>query len=307
MMRTLPGAKRAPFPSFIEPMHPSQHSKPPVGARWQYEIKLDGWRGQLHLQRGAAKLFSRNGNDLTASCTTIATAAADIPASDAVLDGEIVVPGRNGIPNFLELKSAMTRSQSRLLYYAFDVLHLDGFDLRPVPLADRRRLLAQLLAGSPGGRILMSETIDIQEPPDLLYRHACELGMEGIVAKRVDAPYRSGRVQTWVKVKCVRRLALPIIGYVPQKGNSIAAIRLGRPEGGALVYAGKAGTGFTVKSAQSVRERLLPLHRKSPPLAKPLKRPDTIWVEPKVIADIAFTELTEDGMLRHASFKGLKS
>jgi len=307
MMRTLPGAKRAPFPSFIEPMHPSQHSKPPVGARWQYEIKLDGWRGQLHLRRGAANLFSRNGNDLTASCTTIATAAADIPASDAVLDGEIVVPGRNGIPNFLELKSAMTRSQSRLLYYAFDVLHLDGFDLRPVPLADRRRLLAQLLAGSPGGRILMSETIDIQEPPDLLYRHACELGMEGIVAKRVDAPYRSGRVQTWVKVKCVRRLALPIIGYVPQKGNSIAAIRLGRPEGGALVYAGKAGTGFTVKSAQSVRERLLPLHRKSPPLAKPLKRPDTIWVEPKVIADIAFTELTEDGMLRHASFKGLKS
>jgi bifunctional non-homologous end joining protein LigD len=307
MMRTLPGAQRAPFPSFIEPMHPSQHSKPPVGARWQYEIKLDGWRGQLHLRRGAANLFSRNGNDLTASCTTIATAAADIPASDAVLDGEIVVPGRNGIPNFLELKSAMTRSQSRLLYYAFDVLHLDGFDLRPVPLADRRRLLAQLLAGSPGGRILMSETIDIQEPPDLLYRHACELGMEGIVAKRVDAPYRSGRVQTWVKVKCVRRLALPIIGYVPQKGNSIAAIRLGRPEGGALVYAGKAGTGFTVKSAQSVRERLLPLHRKSPPLAKPLKRPDTIWVEPKVIADIAFTELTEDGMLRHASFKGLKS
>ena len=306
MMRTLPGAQRAPFPSFIEPMHPSQHSKPPVGARWQYEIKLDGWRGQLHLRRGAANLFSRNGNDLTASCTTIATAAADIPASDAVLDGEIVVPGRNGIPNFLELKSAMTRGQSRLLYYAFDLLYLDGFDLRPVPLADRRRLLAQLLAGSPGGRILMSETIDIQEPPDLLYRHACELGMEGIVAKRVDAPYRSGRVQTWVKVKCVRRLALPIIGYVPQKGNSIAAIRLGRPEGGALVYAGKAGTGFTVASAQSVRARLLPLHRKSPPLAKPLKRPDTIWVEPTVIADIAFTELTEDGMLRHASFKGLK-
>jgi bifunctional non-homologous end joining protein LigD len=306
MMRTLPGAKRAPFPSFIEPMHPSQHSKPPVGARWQYEIKLDGWRGQLHLQRGAAKLFSRNGNDLTASCTTIATAAADIPASDAVLDGEIVVPGRNGIPNFLELKSAMTRGQSRLLYYAFDLLYLDGFDLRAAPLADRRRLLAQLLAGSPGGRILTSETIDIQEPPDLLYRHACELGMEGIVAKRIDAPYRSGRVQSWIKVKCVRRLALPIIGYVPQKGNSIAAIRLGRPEGGALVYAGKAGTGFTVASAQSVRARLLPLHRKSPPLAKPLKRPDTIWVEPTVIADIAFTELTEDGILRHASFKGLK-
>ena len=306
MMRTLPGAKRAPFPSFIEPMHPSQHSKPPVGAKWQYEIKLDGWRGQLHIRNGAATIFSRNGNDLTAGCATIATAAADIPATDAVLDGEIVVPGRNGIPNFLELRSAMTRDQGRLLYYAFDLLHLDGFDLRAVALADRRALLAQLTAGSLGGRILMSETIEMQEPPELLYRHACELGMEGIVAKRIDAPYRSGRVQSWIKVKCIRHLALPIIGYVPQKGNSIAAIRLGRQEGGALVYAGNAGTGFTVASAQRVRARLLPLHRKTPPLAKPLRRPDTIWVEPTVTADIAFTELTEDGMLRHASFKGLK-
>ena len=284
----------------------TQHAKPPVGSRWQYEINLDGWRGQLHLRRGAATIFSRNGNDLTDNCATITTAAADIPATDAVLDGEIVVPGRNGIPNFLELKSAMTRGQSRLLFYAFDLLHLDGFDVRGAPLADRRAVLTQLLAGAPGGRILMSETIDLDEPPALLYHHACELGMEGIVAKRADAPYRSGRVQSWIKVKCTRRLALPIIGYVPSKGNTIAAIRLGRPEAGALVYAGKTGTGFTVKSAQSVRERLAPLHRKTPPLAKPLKRPDTIWVEPNVIADIAFTELTEDGMLRHASFKGLK-
>ena len=306
VLRTLAGVTQAPFPGFIEPMHPTQHAKPPAGVRWQYEIKLDGWRGQLHLRNRFAKMFSRNGNDLTAQCATITAAAAELQANSAVLDGEIVVPGENGIPNFLALRSAMSGGQSKLLYYAFDLLHLDGYDLRGASLADRRGVLAQLLAGSPGGRILMSETIDIQEPPDLLYRHACELGLEGIVAKRVDAPYRSGRVQSWVKVKCIRRLALPIIGYVPQKGNSIAAIRLGRREGGALVYAGKAGTGFTVTSAQSVRARLLPLHRKSPPLAKPVRRPDTIWVEPKVIADIAFTELTEDGMLRHASFKGLK-
>jgi bifunctional non-homologous end joining protein LigD len=178
--------------------------------------------------------------------------------------------------------------------------------LRGASLTDRRGVLAQLLAGAPGGRILMSETIILDEPPALLFKHACELGMEGIVAKRADAPYRSGRVQSWIKVKCIRRLALPIIGYVPSKGNTIAAIRLGRHDGRELIYAGKAGTGFTVKSAQSVRERLLPLHRKTPPLAKPLKRPDTIRVEPDMIADIAFTELTEDGMLRHAIFKGLK-
>jgi bifunctional non-homologous end joining protein LigD len=251
-------------------------------------------------------MFSRNGNDLTTQCATVTAAAAELQATSVVLDGEIVVPGENGIPNFLARRSAMSGAQSRLLYYAFDLLHLDGYDLRGASLADRRGVLAQLLAGSPGGRILLSETIDIKEPPELLYLHACELGMEGIVAKRIDAPYRSGRVQTWVKVKCMRRLALPIIGYVPQKGNSIAAIRLGRHDGRELVYCGKAGSGFTVKTAQSVRERLAPLHRKTPPLAKPPRRPDTIWVEPNVIADIAFTELTEDGMLRHASFKGLK-
>jgi bifunctional non-homologous end joining protein LigD len=306
VLRTLSGVARAPFPDFIEPMHPTQHSKLPIGARWQYEIKMDGWRGQLHVRNGIAKMFSRNANDLTAQCATLVAAASEMQATTAVLDGEIVVQDSRGVPDFLALRSAMTCGQDRLLFYAFDLLHLDGYDLRAASLADRRGVLAQLLADRPGGRILMSETIDIAEPPELLFRHACELGMEGIVAKRADAPYRSGRVQSWIKVKCIRHLALPIIGYVPSKGNTIAAIRLGRPEGGALVYVGKAGTGFTVASAQSVRARLLPLHRKSPPLAKPLKRPDTIWVEPTVFADIAFTELTEDGMLRHASFKGLK-
>jgi len=109
VMRTIAGTAQAPFPGFIEPMHPTQHAKLPAGGKWQYEIKLDGWRGQLHLRNGAAKIFSRNGNDLTAQCATITAAAADLQATSAVLDGEIVVPGRNGIPNFLELRSAMTR------------------------------------------------------------------------------------------------------------------------------------------------------------------------------------------------------
>jgi bifunctional non-homologous end joining protein LigD len=251
--RTLQGATQAPFPGFIEPMHPTQYVKLPTGAQWQYEIKLDGWRGQLHLHRGAAKMYSRNGNDLTGNCASIVAGASEIPATDAVLDGEIVVPDKNGVPNFLALRSAMTSGQGRLLFFAFDLLHLDGFNVRAAPLADRRGVLTQLLANKPGGRILMSETIDIDEPPELLFRHACELNLEGIVAKRIDAPYRSGRVQSWIKVKCVRRLALPIIGYVPQKGNSIAAIRLGRHDGRQLVYVGKAGTGFTVKSAQSAQ------------------------------------------------------
>ena len=119
-----------------------------------------------------------------------------------MLDGEIVVPGKNGVPDALPLRSAMSRGQDRLLYYAFDLLHLDGYELR-APLADRRGVLAQLLIGSPGRRILMSETINFGEPPARLFQHACDLGMEGLVAKRVDAPYRSGRVQSWIKVKCI--------------------------------------------------------------------------------------------------------
>src|SRR6185295_2819200 len=128
---------------------------------------------------------------------------------------------------------------------------------------------------------------------------------EGIVAKRVDRPYRSGRGETWIKVKAKRAMTLPIIGYVPAAGGSIAALRLGRREGRKLVYAGKVGTGFSARSAQSVRERLLPLHRPTAPLGKPLTKKGTIWVEPKLSAAIELTELTDDGLVRHASFKGL--
>ena len=192
VLRTLSGVTQANFPGFIEPMHPTQHAKPPAGARWQYEIKLDGWRGQLHLRNRTARMFSRNGNDLTAQCGTITAAAAELQANSVVMDGEIVVPGENGIPNFLALRSAMFGGQSKLLYYAFDLLHLDGYDLRGASLADRRGVLAQLLAGRPGGRLLVSETIDIQEPPDVLYRHACELGMEGIVPSERTRPIAPG-------------------------------------------------------------------------------------------------------------------
>jgi len=125
------------------------------------------------------------------------------------------------------------------------------------------------------------------------------------VLKRADAPYRGGRSETWLKIKCVKSLRFPIIGYVP-KANSIAALRLARREGKQLVYVGKAGTGFTAKSAIEVRKRLEPLIRKTPPTAKPLTKKDTVWVEPKVEADIEFRDITSDGMLREASFKGLK-
>jgi bifunctional non-homologous end joining protein LigD len=181
-----------------------------------------------------------------------------------------------------------------------------GLDLRGAALVDRRRLLADVVADQPSDRILRSESIDAPAGVDLM-RHACEIGLEGIVAKRADAPYRAGRQETWIKVRCLKSLNFPVIGYVPAKSNSIAAIHLARREAGGLVYAGKAGTGFTMKSAQDVRARLEPLMRRTPPTAKPLRKRDTVWVEPKLSARIEFRGVTEDGMLRHPSFKGLVS
>jgi bifunctional non-homologous end joining protein LigD len=301
---TLRGAKPVPFPGFVPFCNPSLKARVPTGAGWLYEIKLDGYRCQIHLDAGKAKAYSRNANDFTREFAPIIDAAAEIPATSIVLDGEVVVQDANGRPNFGALRSAIKSEPHRLLFYAFDLLYLDGFDIRTAPLFDRRKVLTRVVASQPGGRILLSELID--EPANILLQHACEMGLEGIVAKRADAPYRGGRGDTWQKIKCLKSLRFPIIGYVPGKGTSISALRLARREGNQLVYVGKAGTGFTAKSADEVRKRLEPLMRKTPPTAKPLIKKDTVWVEPTVEADVEFRDITSDGMLRHARFKGLK-
>lgn len=296
--RTLDGAKTAPFPSFIEPCKPTLRPKPPAGDMWQFEIKFDGYRAQLHLKAGKATVYTSSGLDWTDKFAPIVESAKALPANDAVLDGEIVVQDERGVPDFHALRAAIGREPHRLLFYAFDLLHLDGFDLRGAALSDRRSVLVKLLASVPATRIILSETIE--EPGDLLLQHACAMGLEGIVAKRADAPYRSGRVETWIKTKCLKAMSLAVIGFVPAKGNSIAALRLARREGKNLIYAGKVGTGFSVRTAQTVRARLEPLMRKTAPTAKPLTKADTVWVEPKLNADIACR------MVRHASFKGLR-
>jgi bifunctional non-homologous end joining protein LigD len=300
----LNGAKAAPFPGFLEPCHPTLRPKLPQGAQWQFEVKFDGYRVQFHRHGDEVRAFTRNGLDWSAQFTSLCTAAAGLSAADMVLDGEAVVLGKDGVPDFGAVRGAISKAQHRLIYYAFDLLHLDGHDLRGVALSDRRRILADIIASQPSDRILLSESIDAPAGVDLM-RHACELGLEGIVAKRADAPYRAGRVESWIKVRCVKALNFPVIGYVPAQPNSIAAIRLARREEGGLAYVGKAGTGFTMKTAQDVRARLEPLMRRTPATAKPLRKKDTVWVEPKLSARIEFRGITEDGMLRHPSFKGL--
>jgi bifunctional non-homologous end joining protein LigD len=297
------GAREAPFPGLVSFCHPTLRTKLPEGDDWLYEAKLDGYRVQLHRHDGQAIAYTRNGFDWSAEFAPICLALAAVPARNVVLDGEVVVPGADGVPDFGAVRGAISSAPERLAYYAFDLLYLDGFDLRDARLDERRRVLAQLIAGTPGGRILMSESI-ASTGAELL-QTACKIGLEGVVAKRASAPYRGERSENWIKVRCVKTERLAVIGYVPARGNSIAAIRLGRREGNALRYVGKAGTGFTERSAQSVRERLEPLIRRKPPVAG-LRKKDTVWVEPTLMARIEFRGLTEDGMLRHSSFKGLE-
>jgi bifunctional non-homologous end joining protein LigD len=302
--RAMEGAKTAPYPGFVPFCHPSLKAKVPTGAGWLYEIKFDGYRCQLHLNAGKAKAYSRNGNDFTREFAPVCAAAERIAARFIVIDGEVVVNDADGRPDFSALRSAIGTDPDRLLFYAFDLLYFDGLDIRDAGLIDRRSILSHLVGTLRGGRILMSETIN--EPGEILMQHACALNLEGIVAKRGGSPYRAGRVDTWQKIKCVQSLHFLIIGYVPAKGTSVAALRLGRREGERLIYVGKAGTGFTATSANEVRKRLEPLMRGTPPTAKPLRKKDTVWVEPSVEAEIEFRDITSDGMLRHASFKGLK-
>jgi bifunctional non-homologous end joining protein LigD len=197
--RTLDGALQAPFPGFVEPCNPTLRTVPPSGEGWRHEIKHDGYR-QAHFDR-EPRIYTRRGNDWAARMPTIVGALKALPANNLILDGELVALDKTGKRSFYELPSALkVRVKARLIYYAFDLLYLDGFDLRRAPLIGRKRVLAELLSGVGLRLIRFCEHIDGDGATVL--EHACRLGLEGIVSKRVDAPYRSGTRPEWVKTKC---------------------------------------------------------------------------------------------------------
>jgi bifunctional non-homologous end joining protein LigD len=179
---------------------------------------------------------------------------------------------------------------------------LDGFDIRAAPLVDRKRVLAEVL-GKPPHPIVYSEHFDIEGAA--LYAQACKLGVEGTISKVRDAPYRSGRGESWIKVKCWQRRRFVIVGFVPESSAGIAALRLGEMRDGKLMYAGKVGTGWGRAAAADIRRQMDALVRKTSPLDERIRKPDTIWVEPRYEADVAFADMTDDGLVRHPSFHGL--
>ncbi|WP_309084158.1 DNA ligase D [Chelativorans sp.] len=300
-------AKRAPFPGFIEPCHPTLRKRPPNGNDWVHEIKIDGYRAQLHVNDGKVRVYTRTGLDWTERFAPIAEAAKVLAGRQLIMDGEATVFGKTGLPDFQALRRELgKRSSTRLTFQAFDLLYLDGHDLRDLPLVDRKALLKDLL-GEQAGTLAYVDFLELEEG-DQVYRHACKLGLEGIVSKRRDAPYRSGRQEIWIKAKCAKRASFPIIAFVEKLGarpRRIASLYLGRWEEDRLVYAGKAETGYTMAAARAIRERLDPHITGKSPLSHPIKKPKATWVEPIVEADIAYGAETDDGLLREAVFKGL--
>jgi bifunctional non-homologous end joining protein LigD len=294
-------AKRLEMPGFIKPQLATLKSKAPKGEQWIHEIKYDGYRVQLHIKGGKKKVFTRNGLDWTKRFSTIA-GAFDVPGQ-VIIDGEVVVI-HEGRTNFSELQAELAAGgQGRLVFYAFDLLWRDG-DVRKLPQLERKQMLGDLIGENDIDLpILYSEhlTGDGQE----VFEHAAKLNWEGIISKRVDAPYRSERTEAWQKIKTVMKGKFPVIGFIKDP-TGVAALYLGKQEGKELVYMGKVGTGWNRTTSSRIRKALDTVVSPKSKLSKPLKKPKATWVEPVFMADIEYRDITSEGLLRQSSFKGLK-
>jgi bifunctional non-homologous end joining protein LigD len=305
--------RKAPMPSGIEPCLAMLVEQVPKGPQWLHEIKWDGYRLISFVDNGKARIKTRNGLDWTKRFPGIAAAVAGLPVSSAILDGEAVVEDENGASSFAALQQALSNTSdgvaSGAVLYAFDLLYCDGEDLRTLPLEQRKAQLAELLskAGTPALRL--SEHL-VDDGPAMV-RNACRLGLEGVVSKRRDLSYRSGRNDDWVKTKCTDRQEFVIAGYVPSTAikNAIGSLVLGYYDKSRLLYAGRTGTGFTAELARDLAKRLGRLSSKSPPFESKLtaeQRRGVVWAKPELIAEVEFRGWTADKVVRHAAFKGLR-
>ncbi|MBI3704649.1 MAG: DNA ligase D [Rhizobiales bacterium] len=300
------------LPPFVAPCLATLADKAPDSGNWIHEIKFDGYRLQARLEHGKVKLLTRKGLDWTRKFPSIAAAIAKLAAKTALIDGELVAEGEDGISSFSLLQQALKSGRdSRMAFYLFDLLYLDGDDLRPLPLQTRKAALAKLLARAPEKGVLrLSESIN--EPGSTLLKHACKLGLEGIVSKRSDAAYRSGRGHDWIKTKCADRQEFVVAGFAPSTNDahSVGALVLGVYNDGELRYAGRTGTGFTHDSARELYRKLNALKLDKPAFTTLPKEErgvrTPVWVSPKLVAEVDFHGWTHGDRVRQASFQGLR-
>jgi bifunctional non-homologous end joining protein LigD len=305
-------SRGAPLPDFVPMCLAGLGEQAPADAGWLHEIKFDGYRVEARLDHGEVKLLTRKGLDWTAKFPPVAEAVAELDAEQALLDGEIISETENGLSSFSQLQQDLSDGRTdRMVYYAFDLLHLDGRDLTGAPLIERKQALHDRLGG-PRSQGPLRFSAHFEESGPVLLKHACQLGLEGIVSKRKTAPYRSGRGGDWIKTKCTDRQEFVIAGYAASTVDSkaIGALILGYYEGDKLHYAGRSGTGYSHKMARDLWNQLQPLRIARPAFGavppEETRARNATWVEPRLIAEVSFRGWTHGDRVRQASFQGLR-
>ncbi|WP_343630669.1 DNA ligase D [Roseateles sp.] len=315
-------AKKSALPEKLAPQLATLTSSVPPGD-WVVETKFDGYRLLVRIDRGAVRLFTRNGNDWTSKFKPLVAALASLGIRSAWLDGEIVVMNDRGVPDFNALQNAIDNSTSQSIQmFLFDAPFLDGMDLRDVALVTRRALLKQRLAerGAPGhadsGLVHFSESFEAL--PQQLLHAACQLGLEGVMLKRADAPYASRRTETWLKLKCQMRQEFVVIGFTDRSGSKseVGSLLLAYHEGGTLRSAGSVGTGWNAGTGRSLHAMLSKLITHKPAVDASGLKPgrwtkrtpgSERWVKPTTVVEVAFSEWTPDGQIRHPAFRGVRT
>ena len=301
-------AKGSWVPEFIAPQLATLVTEPPRSGDWVYEVKHDGYRMLARSSRSKIEMFTRTGRSWTAKLPHVVAALQKLGLGESWLDGEIVVPGESGRSDFQALQNAFDAgNDSRIVYYLFDAPYLNGQDLRNLPLRERKKRLRKAL-GKRGAAVLhFSE--DLSGNPRDLLEHACKLELEGLIGKDPEAVYASGRSKSWIKLKCRRRQDFVIGGYTAPGGSrqGFGAILVGlHDERGKLQYAGKVGTGFDDALLGSLARKFAAVKRRDSPFDNPPRERGVHWLQPKLVAEVAYAERTKEGLLRQASFMGLR-
>ncbi|WP_027906753.1 DNA ligase D [Pseudomonas taiwanensis] len=295
----------------LQPQLATLVDSPPSGD-WHYEVKFDGYRILARIDADDVRLFTRNGHDWSAKLSRQVEALKALGLDSAWLDGEMVVVDENGGTDFQALQNAFdTEHDDNITYYLFDLLYLSGKDLRELPVQDRRATLAKLLEHNTSDTLKFS--VDFNQPVDSLLASACRLGLEGLIGKRADSVYMNRRSSDWIKLKCKQRQEFVIVGYTDPKGSrhgfGALLLALHDKDSGQLRYAGKVGTGFSAATLASIRDRLKPLQTATPPLPKPPTGADARgvhWLKPRLLAEVAYAQMTRSGIVRHSVFHGLR-
>ena len=313
----LSNARKAQLPRTLSPQLATPAESPPTGPGWRFEPKWDGYRTLARIEGGDVRLLTRNGHDWTARMPALAQAIQALGIESGWLDGEVVVLGKDGAPDFNALQNAMDSSRTQdIVYFVFDAPHVDGHDLRAVPLWSRRALARRLCDAGRSDRVRFSQ--DFDEPGDRMLEAACAMRLEGVIAKRTDAKYVSARTETWLKLKCGQRQEFVVVGFTDRTNapHEVGSLLLGYHEAGELRYAGKVGTGWDRATGARLHQTLSRLRRDRPAVDPASVKPGRWsrrgagaerWVDPSIVVEVSFAAWTPDRRVRHASFKGVRA